>query len=119
MSRECPSCCKRIGRLVVDRARRPGTARHEFSRSRFRCPECRAELKPSTRPSGYVLQGFILVVFLIGWRMVALFGLGSAPSIIVIVAAALAIGALAVACAKHGFAYKQDGPTPVKRQLRQ
>lgn len=115
MSRECPSCGKTMGRLVVDRARRPGAARHEFSRSRFQCPECRAELKPSTRLSGYVLQGLILVVFLICWRMVASFGLDSTPSIIVIVTGCLTIGILAVACAKYGFSYLQDRRAPVKK----
>jgi uncharacterized protein (DUF983 family) len=55
MSRDCPRCGVRIGRIRTDYSLAFDAKWYGFSSPRYYCPECGTELRATTQPLGYAL----------------------------------------------------------------
>ena len=95
-----------MGRLIVSRSREHGTRWYQFVPTRFYCPNCRAQLRPTTKPIGYVLQGLMLVASF-AWMFLVMQATSQNVSALAVTAAGLLflVAALGFACARWGFTY--------------
>jgi hypothetical protein len=64
MSRDCPHCGVRIGRIRTDYSPTFNAKWYRFSSPRYYCPKCGTELCTTTQPLGYaLLVAMALAVF--------------------------------------------------------
>jgi hypothetical protein len=106
MSRQCPSCKETMGRLIVSRPRERGARWYQFVPTHFYCPKCRAQVRPTTKPIGYVLQG-LMVVASFAWISLVMQATaqGLSPIAVTLAGLLLLVVMLGFACARWGFTY--------------